>query len=340
MEHLSYNAGIKLILEYMQIKDIIYGTIEIKEQISLDLINTEAFKRLKDVTQSGIPDKWNNIPSYSRYEHSLGVSYLLSRFRAHNREQMTGMLHDISHRAFSHLYEWLLDSDQSQHEDLVESDIEKFLGDDEIQRVFKKYKKLPISLKDFEASKKLDQNLPDLCIDRLDYSFREYYFYKGNNSLYEKCFKHLFWDDNRNIFYFDDANIALFYAKSYLELQEKVWDSWLSSYRYEILSRLFKYSMEKGFIKLEDFDGGESKILGEIDSHLDDETVQKYMKLLETQTSDSKTSFGIIRIKKFRYVDPYVQMGEDKFTRCTDIFPDFKRAIVEAKRNNGKGKKI
>ena len=44
------------------------------------------------------------------FEHSLGVYLLLRRLGADRREQVAGLLHDISHTAFSHAVDFLISS--------------------------------------------------------------------------------------------------------------------------------------------------------------------------------------------------------------------------------------
>ena len=51
----------------------------------------------------------------TRFEHSLGVFALLRRLRAPRREQVAGLLHDISHTAFSHAVDFVFTSEEQDH---------------------------------------------------------------------------------------------------------------------------------------------------------------------------------------------------------------------------------
>ena len=51
----------------------------------------------------------------TRFEHSLGVHVLLGRLAADLKQQVAGLLHDISHTAFSHAVDFLVTSDEQDH---------------------------------------------------------------------------------------------------------------------------------------------------------------------------------------------------------------------------------
>lgn len=65
-------------------------------------------QRLKGISQFRIPDKYYFKDNYSRFEHSIGVMVLLGKLGASQEEQIAGLLHDVSHKAFSHVYDWVV----------------------------------------------------------------------------------------------------------------------------------------------------------------------------------------------------------------------------------------
>lgn len=92
-----------------------YGVLELnRAEVPLlsELLNSQPVQRLKHINQYGIiqlvDSQGHNNESYTRYDHSLGVLYLLNYFRAPFEEQVSGLLHDISHTAFSHVSDYLL----------------------------------------------------------------------------------------------------------------------------------------------------------------------------------------------------------------------------------------
>ena len=91
----------------MKIKNIVYGEEEINEGVLIELVNSKEVQRLKNITLTGIPEEYYFRKVSSRFGHSVGVMILLRRLGADLKEQIAGLLHDVSHTAFSHLVEWL-----------------------------------------------------------------------------------------------------------------------------------------------------------------------------------------------------------------------------------------
>ncbi|MCH8317407.1 MAG: hypothetical protein IIA88_02745 [Bacteroidetes bacterium] len=65
----------------MKIIDRIYGEEEITEPILIELIESPALQRLKNISQLGMPQEYNYKKVFSRYEHSVGVLILLRRLK-------------------------------------------------------------------------------------------------------------------------------------------------------------------------------------------------------------------------------------------------------------------
>src|SRR5580658_5391659 len=74
----------------------IYGSATITEPILIELLQSQAINRLQHINQYGIM-KFVTKEEYTRYEHSVGVLYLLRHFGASLEEQVMGLLHDVSH---------------------------------------------------------------------------------------------------------------------------------------------------------------------------------------------------------------------------------------------------
>jgi uncharacterized protein len=320
------------------VKDPVYSEYKITNPIISELIHTSVFQRLKDITQSGMPNGLNKYDSFSRYEHSIGVYLLLEKYGATLHEQIAGLLHDIAHRAFSHIYEWILDENQSSIEGSSESDTDNFLRDKEILAILKKYSIQPISHSDYENFRLLDSPIPDLCADRLDYSFREYLKYKGDNSLYEKVADKILFSNEVNSFYFDDVQSAELYGYEFLELQENVWGSWDSVFRYQSIREIAIQLIDGGEITIEDFDHGESKILDKFYSSKKVE-VQKFVEILKQRDINSKPIFQKNIVKKFRFVDPYT-ISHGKLVRLSSVSNSFSKAIEQARERNKLGQLV
>jgi deoxynucleoside triphosphate triphosphohydrolase SAMHD1 len=136
-----------------RIYDPIHGFISITSLMK-QFINTEEFQRLRDLKQLGATTFVFPSANHTRFEHSIGVSHLaglmieslkkngLETITERNIElcRLAGLLHDIGHGPFSHLYDdYVKDSKEPDHEER---------GCVIIRNMVKKYK---IPLKDFEV---------------------------------------------------------------------------------------------------------------------------------------------------------------------------------------------
>ena len=99
----------------MRWQDRVYGEVVIDDPDILRLIACPTFERLKGVRQAGPSAFAFPFKTVTRHEHSLGVYLLLKRLGAGCKEQVAGLLHDISHTAFSHAVDFLVTSDEQDH---------------------------------------------------------------------------------------------------------------------------------------------------------------------------------------------------------------------------------
>lgn len=91
----------------MLISDPLYGEFEINGLLE-DLIVSKPVQRLKGIHQAGAGFLVNSRWTISRFEHSVGVMLLIRQFGGSLQEQVAGLLHDVSHTAFSHVVDVVL----------------------------------------------------------------------------------------------------------------------------------------------------------------------------------------------------------------------------------------
>ncbi len=99
----------------MEWTDRVYGEATIDDPEVLALIACPTFQRLKGIKQAGPSAFAYPFKTVTRFEHSLGVYLLLRRLGAGVREQIAGLLHDISHTAFSHAVDFIISSEEQDH---------------------------------------------------------------------------------------------------------------------------------------------------------------------------------------------------------------------------------
>nr|WP_315398881.1 HD domain-containing protein [uncultured Sphingobacterium sp.] len=156
----------------MMVSDIFYGNFEL-EDILCELISSESIQRLKNVHQGGAIFLVSPHVDHSRYEHSIGVMLLVRKLEGSLEEQIAALLHDVSHTAFSHVIDYVL---QHKGEDYHEQIFETVIGKSMIPNILAKYG-FSTSLLDDPKHTLLEMPLPALCADRIDYTIRDLYHF-------------------------------------------------------------------------------------------------------------------------------------------------------------------
>ena len=154
----------------MRWQDRVYGEVEIEDPAILDLIACETFQRLRGIHQAGPRRSPFPFKDVTRFEHSLGVFVLLRRLGAPRREQVAGLLHDVSHTAFSHAVDFVVTSHEQDHHERLKP---LMLGRDDLAGAIARLGFAPSDFYDDSIYPLLEQPLPWLCADRLDYFLRD-----------------------------------------------------------------------------------------------------------------------------------------------------------------------
>src|SRR3954447_7860864 len=108
-------AGGRGVIVPMRGNDRVYGEVSIDDPRILALIECPTFQRLRGIRQAGPSALAFPFKTVTRYEHSLGVYLLLGRLGADRRECVAGLLHDVSHTAFSHAVDFVFSSEEQDH---------------------------------------------------------------------------------------------------------------------------------------------------------------------------------------------------------------------------------
>lgn len=177
-----------LLKENKVIRDNIHGNIKINYQIIWDLIDSNAFQRLRRIHQLGGTYMVFPGAEHSRFTHSLGVYHIVNRMtnevpdivsNLSEREKITALcaalLHDIGHGPFSHAFESVFKTD---HEKIG---INLIKGDSEIKTIFDQYDSAIAQ----EVAQVIEKTHPNKILiqmissqvdaDRMDYLLRDAY---------------------------------------------------------------------------------------------------------------------------------------------------------------------
>lgn len=290
----------------MKIKDIIYGNFEIKEPILVNLINSKPLQRLKRIEQYGIPKELYPVPGFSRYDHSMGVMLLLQKLRANVEEQVAGLLHDVSHTAFSHVVDWVVGGQAK--EDYQDKNHKNVIYKSEIPKILSNFGFDTKKVIDIEKYPLLEREIPDLCVDRVDYALREFYYW-ANQKIVKLCVNNLMVFNKKLVFASKEPAEA--FGRSYLKCQTKHWGGVETVLRYHLFSQVLKTAIEENIISMDDFHKDDNYIMKKLRINKNPQ-IKKLLKVLSSKLNFefTKQNPQLSLKKKFRYVDPeYLENG-------------------------------
>lgn len=320
----------------MQIKDHIYGSARINEPVLRELIKTRQLQRLKVISQFGLPPKYYPLKSFSRYEHSAGVMILLRRLGANLEEQVAGLLHDVSHLAFSHISDWAIADPET--EGFQDSIHDKFIKTGAIAHTLRKHGFKPRRITNYKNFKLLERPIPSLCADRLDYALREFKMW-ADPDFVEEVLEDLTVKNDQIAFNSIDA--AEKFGEAFFTLLNRHWASRDIVIRYFIFAEILKKALKDELITIDDLFSTDSEVLKKVESSKNQE-VKGFLKLLEGKPLKLPRDFklkGKVLHKKFRYVDPHV-VQNGKLKRLSGLKQNYKILIKKNRERNKKGIKI
>jgi len=334
----------RLIVENpMQINDRVYGTFVIDEPVLIELINSKPVQRLKKIGQAGASKYYSEKKNVTRFEHSIGVAHLLKLWGASVEEQIAGLLHDVPHTAFSHVVDFVFKSDVHEFHEKFH---EKLIMQSEIPDILKKYGFKAEKILDEKNFPLLERDSPDLCADRIDYTFRDFVANFGFDEKINIFMQHLVvknfsseqGGDDRPEIVFDNAEIAKQFAEFYLDMDGKIWAHPIEVALYEILALALKRALELKIINEEDLFEDDDYVFNKLKNSGDGEILQHLEKLNPKLTIvDDPDNCHFYSKTKFRFVNPKFVDEDNSVKRVTDKFPEFQQELDRHKEEITRG---
>jgi hypothetical protein len=242
-------------------EDRVYGDVSIEDPQILELVCSATFERLRGVRQAGPSALAFPFKDVTRYEHSLGVFVLLRALGASRREQVAGLLHDISHTAFSHAVDFIVTSDeQDHHEQLKPLMLERH----DIARALERLGFSPRQFFDDSIYPLLEQPIPLLCADRLDYFLRD-----GlacgvvGREFVQRILSHVVIIDSRIVL--SDIDVALDAVRLYETMNHEWWASPIEAFIYNEFADALREGFRLGVLHPDDLMTEDSAVLAALD---------------------------------------------------------------------------
>ena len=311
--------------------DTVYGDEEIKEAVILDLMASQAMQRLHGVLQHGISGLIGITSPLTRFEHSVGAMILVRRLGGDLTEQIAALLHDVSHTAFSHVIDYVVDNHdgQSFHDEQKESylsgtDVPDILaGHGYSWRQFLDEADYPI----------LEQPSPRLCADRLDYFLRDSLeLALAIPADIERVLDHLALADKRIVT--DDLAVAHWLGMTFIAADDASWANFREVAIYEVTARAIRRGLDIGVIDETDIWGTDRPAWAKLQASRD-EQLQYWLGFVSAETEfvwdEKRPTFRVST--KIRTIDPDVLVDGDllPLSELDRSFDEYRRAYLQRK---------
>jgi uncharacterized protein len=316
-----------------KITDCIYGEFEI-DDVLMELINCDAVQRLKKIHQVGatyLVDKNLNV---TRYEHSVGVMLLIRLLGGSLKEQIAGLLHDISHTAFSHVIDFALDNSQENYHEAIFNDV---VVKSQIPNILMKY---GYDYKDILMDEKkwtiLEREAPRLCADRVDYTLRDMYSYGYTNKSEVNLFVKEMCIVNNEIVVKSKSKAKWFLNLYYKEVID-FFMSPLNAYAYDKLSKAIKVAINNKELHIDDVLKTDDEVIKILKKSKDKDILSLVNSLNEdVNVRINEKKYDIYIKGKVRLIDPSVYIN-GKVYSLSDLDDSIEKINENVKNTISKG---
>ncbi|MFB6242068.1 MAG: HD domain-containing protein [Candidatus Nanosalina sp.] len=316
----------------MEFQDPVYGRQKVEEKVLQELVESEPVQRLKNVNQAGTAH-FMDKPAVTRFQHSLGVMFLLRSHGAPLEEQIAGLLHDVPHTAFSHVADFIFRNKEHEYHERF---MEQIVFDSRIPEILERHGFDVDYILDESNFLLLERDIPDLCADRIDYFLRDTTVY-GHEDLSHLRSGLAVVDD---LFVLENEEVGERYALKYIESDERYWAHPKEVAIFEIFARALRRAMEIGLIEEEDLFGTDRELLEKVNGS-EDPVVRENMEMLQNglEIQVGGDDYDFIGETKPRYVDPQV-LKNGELVRISELSERVAERIEEHEEEVGSGYKI
>lgn len=302
--------------------DKVYGSVKIEEPVLIELMDSDALKRLKGINQYG---SWCLLrPEFNttRFEHSVGVMLLLKRLGASLNEQIGGLIHDVSHTAFSHTLDFVygMNEEQNTHEKFYK----KIISKSQIPDILEKN---GIALDDVLNANTglLEKDLPDMCADRIDYALRDLLVI---NEITKNEIKKVL-DGmvvNETGIAFNNAEIAKFFAGKFMHASRTFWTCPVQTALYRIFSEAVNIALSEKLISGSDIFLTDRELYKKLENCGNSEITQKLDMISKLSVEENREQYDMHIKTKIRYIDPKV-LSENKMMRLSEMDASYRKQM-------------
>ncbi len=308
----------------MIIDDKVYGKQHITDPLIIELLESIEVKRLKGIRQNGAWWILDRKFRTTRFEHSFGVYWLLKHFGASEDEQVAGLLHDVNHTAFSHVVDYVLGDPETQ--DFSDARHRDIILSSSIPSILKRYDLDAYKISDHHSFGLLDNEIPDICCDRLDYCLRDsiccgFVNRQGAAEILDGLVVH----DGEIVC--KDEKSALRIARLFLRISRFLWSNELQAGSYLLLAEALKVAVKEKIISIDDFYSNDATLLKSLKGSGNKTILDLLGNIrIDAIVPGSKDDHDFFAKSKARFIDPKFLDGNGT-RRLSEADRAFKKEI-------------
>lgn len=241
-------------------------------------LEVPTLQRLKEIGYfCGMDYASNNIYNFkeyiSRYDHSLTVALLVYKLTEDKTATIAGLFHDISTPCFSHVIDYM-NKDYNKQESTEKNMLKVIESDSILLNLLREDKIKADEIVEFKEFTIVDNDRPKLCADRLDgiihtgYNWTKEIELSDINEIINNIEIYKNEDEEAEIGFKSKEVANKVYEFS--ETINKVCHSSEDNYMMELLAKITRYSINKGYITYDELlTSTEEKIFNKFDSKKD-----------------------------------------------------------------------
>ncbi len=300
--------------------DAVYGKIQISEPVLLELMASTAMQRLQGVMQHGISALIGITEPITRFDHCVGAMILVKKLNGGLPEQIAALLHDVSHTAFSHVIDYVVDghNSQSYHDEMKEA----YLTGTDIPEILARHDLDWHNFIHEEDYPILEQPSPKLCADRIDYFLRDAQGLALATAVHiQEVLNHLVIADGRIAT--DDIEAALWLGHTFMAADDASWANFREVGIYEVTAQAIRRGLKIGTVSENDFWSTDEPFWHKLHNSTDEE-LQRLLSLISPKTEfvwDAENPDFWVGTK-LRSIDPDVAVN-GRLLPLSNLDPEF-----------------
>ena len=245
----------------------------------------------------------------SRYDHSLTVALLVYKLTEDKTQTLAGLFHDVSTPCFSHVIDYM-NKDYVKQESTEKNMLKVIESDATLLNLLREDKIKVDEIVDFKEFTIVDNNRPKLCADRLDGIIQTGYNWTKEINLEDidtiindiKVYKN---EQDENEIGFRTKEVAE-KVLAYSDKINEVCHSSEDNYMMELLAKITRYSINKGYITYDELFTSTEKVIFEKFDNKKDPFLEKMLDDFRTMNPE-KVPYVELPNLKVRNINPLVK---------------------------------